>query len=64
VPAIPLPDDLAAQARGIEDDPDNPLLSEYGANALKGWLRAHPRVAERWWSDVLAASSEQAVVGE
>ena len=53
VPAIPLPDDLAAQARGIEDDPDNPLLSVYGANALKGWLRAHPRVAERWWADVV-----------
>jgi len=53
VPAIPLPDDLAAQARGIEDDPANPLLSVYGANALKGWLRAHPRVAERWWTDVI-----------
>lgn len=47
---IPLPPDLAAQARGIEDDPDNPLLAVYGENALKGWLRAHPRVAERWWA--------------
>jgi isopenicillin N synthase-like dioxygenase/ADP-ribose pyrophosphatase YjhB (NUDIX family) len=63
VPAIPLPDDLAAQARGIEDDPSNPLLSEYGANALKGWLRAHPRVAERWWSDVRAESQTQAGEG-
>jgi hypothetical protein len=24
----------------------------YGENALKGWLRAHPRVAVRWWSDI------------
>jgi isopenicillin N synthase-like dioxygenase len=63
VPSIPLPDDLAGQARGIEDDPSNPLLSEYGANALKGWLRAHPRVAERWWSDVLAASPSRAGEG-
>lgn len=55
VPAIPLPDDLAAEARGIEDDPDNPLLSVYGANALKGWLRAHPRVAQRWWADVVGS---------
>jgi isopenicillin N synthase-like dioxygenase/ADP-ribose pyrophosphatase YjhB (NUDIX family) len=63
VPEIPLPDSLAAQARGIEDDPDNPLLSEYGANALKGWLRAHPRVADRWWSDVLAESPRRAGEG-
>jgi isopenicillin N synthase-like dioxygenase/ADP-ribose pyrophosphatase YjhB (NUDIX family) len=54
VPPIPLPAELASDARGIEDDPDNPLLSVYGENALKGWLRAHPGVAERWWSDVLS----------
>jgi isopenicillin N synthase-like dioxygenase len=50
---IPLPPELAAQARGIDTDPENPLLRDYGANTLKGWLRAHPKVAERWWSDVL-----------
>jgi len=33
------------------------LLTEYGANTLKGWLRAHPKVAERWWSDVLEQQS-------
>ena len=53
VPAIELPAELAAQARGIEADPDNPLLAVYGENALKGWLRAHPGVAQRWWSDVV-----------
>jgi isopenicillin N synthase-like dioxygenase len=52
---IPLPPELAAQARGIDTDPSNPLLTDYGANTLKGWLRAHPKVAERWWSDVLNA---------
>lgn len=36
---------LAAEARGISDDPNNPMLSSYGANVLKGWLRAHPEVA-------------------
>jgi isopenicillin N synthase-like dioxygenase len=50
---IPLPAELASQARGIDTDPSNPLLTDYGANTLKGWLRAHPKVAERWWSDVL-----------
>ena len=52
---IPLPPELAEQARGIDTDPSNPLLTDYGANTLKGWLRAHPKVAERWWSDVLDA---------
>jgi len=50
---IPLPPELATQARGVDKDPSNPLLTDYGANTLKGWLRAHPKVAERWWSDVL-----------
>ena len=56
VPRIELPADLAREARGVEDDPANPLLPVYGDNALKGWLRAHPAVAERWWSDVLSTS--------
>ncbi len=54
MPEIPLPPELVAQARGIDDDPDNPLLAHFGENTLKGWLRAHPAVAERWWADVLA----------
>jgi isopenicillin N synthase-like dioxygenase len=52
----PLPAALARRARGITDDPANPLLSGYGANALKGWLRAHPRVAERHHPDLLTTS--------
>ncbi len=36
---------LAKEARGISDDPANPMLASYGANVLKGWLRAHPEVA-------------------
>lgn len=57
VEPLTLPPELAAQARGVTQDPDNPLLAEYGENALVGWLRSHPRVAERWWSDVLARRS-------
>jgi len=42
---VPLPPALAGRSRGVSDDPDNPMLASYGANVLKGWLRAHPEVA-------------------
>lgn len=42
---VQLPPALAAESRGISDDPQNPMLASYGANVLKGWLRAHPQVA-------------------
>lgn len=51
IPQVALPPELAAKARGVEADPDNPMSELYGENVLKGWLRAHPKVAERWWSD-------------
>src|SRR3954447_20779600 len=54
VEPLPLPPELAAQARGVEDDPDNRLLAQYGQKSLLGWLRSHPRVAERWHPDLLA----------
>lgn len=53
VKPLQLPPELAALSRGVTDDPDNPLLAAFGENAVVGWLRSHPRVAERWWSDVL-----------
>jgi isopenicillin N synthase-like dioxygenase len=49
-----LPPELAAQAAGVTDDPANPLHAAYGENALRGWLRSHPDVAQRWWPEVLA----------
>ena len=45
IDVVPLPEHLAADARGVSDDPTNPMLSSYGANVLKGWLRAHPQTA-------------------
>ncbi|MGW5655152.1 isopenicillin N synthase family dioxygenase [Streptomyces humi] len=54
VKPLNLPPELAALSRGVTDDPDNPLLAAFGENAVVGWLRSHPRVAERWWADVLA----------
>lgn len=50
---VTLPAELAADARGDGADPDNPIFAEYGTNALKGWLRSHPEVARRHWSDLV-----------
>lgn len=57
VEPLELPAELAANATGVADDPDNPLLAHFGENAVVGWLRSHPRVAQRWWSDVLERQS-------
>ncbi|SOE06685.1 isopenicillin N synthase family oxygenase [Streptomyces sp. Ag109_G2-15] len=54
VKPLQLPPELAARSRGVTDDPDNPLLAAFGENAVIGWLRSHPRVADRWWPDVVA----------
>jgi isopenicillin N synthase-like dioxygenase len=56
VEPLQLPPELAAEAHGVEDDPDNPLLAQYGQKSLLGWLRSHPRVAERWHPDLLTPS--------
>ncbi|NUS44505.1 MAG: isopenicillin N synthase family oxygenase [Mycobacteriaceae bacterium] len=53
VEPLALPPELAARARGVSAEADNPLLAQYGENALLGWLRSHPEVAQRWWADVL-----------
>ncbi|MEV7554528.1 2-oxoglutarate and iron-dependent oxygenase domain-containing protein [Amycolatopsis sp. NPDC089917] len=52
VEPVELPAELAAAARGISQDADNPLLASYGENALIGWLRSHPKVAARWYSSL------------
>ena len=45
--------DLAAQARGVTQDPLNPLFREVGKNYLKSRLRSHPDVARRHHADLL-----------
>ncbi len=50
---VPLPPELKAEARGISDDPANPLLASYGMNMLKGRMRAHPDVTERHYPELL-----------
>lgn len=63
VPLLSLPPHLAAQARGLTQDPDNPLFREVGRNYLKSRLRSHPDVARRHYADLIdpaSASSEPA----
>jgi len=60
VTPLELPAELAGQARGIEQDPANELRAHFGEKALVGWLRSHPRVAQRWHPDLLAAPAASA----
>ena len=53
VPLYPLPTALLREARGPASDPDNPLFRDVGWNYLKGRLRSHPDVAQRFYGDVL-----------
>jgi isopenicillin N synthase-like dioxygenase len=55
VPVLTLSPELAAEARGVAQDPQNPLFREVGKNYLKGRLRSHPDVARRHYADQLTA---------
>ncbi|WP_423493843.1 isopenicillin N synthase family oxygenase [Microbacterium esteraromaticum] len=50
---IDLPAELAQHARGVTEDPSNPIHSLYGENALKSRLRAHPDVAAIHHADLV-----------
>ncbi|WP_191621917.1 isopenicillin N synthase family dioxygenase [Microbacterium caowuchunii] len=54
LPLIELPEELAAAARGVTQDPNNRIHAVYGENALKSRLRAHPDVAAIHHADLLA----------
>jgi isopenicillin N synthase-like dioxygenase len=53
VPVLDLSPALAAEARGLTQDPQNPLFREAGRNYLKSRLRSHPDVAQRHHADLL-----------
>ncbi|UYP17380.1 isopenicillin N synthase family oxygenase [Rhodococcus sp. Z13] len=54
LPAVDLPAELAAEARGVgPDEHGGTLHALYGLNALKSRLRAHPNVAERFHAELL-----------
>lgn len=53
MPRIDLPPELAAEAPGVTEDPDNVISATFGENMLKARLRAHPDVAARHHADLL-----------
>ena len=58
LPHVELPPALAALAPGGDsDDPDNPILANYGDNSLKVRVRAHPDVAAVHHADLVAATA-------
>ena len=60
IPVLTLPEELAAQARGITVDPGNPIFTTYGENAFKSRLRAHPDVAAIHHSDLVEKNAAAA----
>lgn len=55
VPLYQLPASLMTEAHGPASDPHNPLLRDVGFNYLKGRIRSHPDVAQRYYQDVIDA---------
>lgn len=53
VPVFQLPEHIARLAQGPASDPLNPLLRDVGWNYLKGRLRSHTDVAQRYYADYL-----------
>jgi isopenicillin N synthase-like dioxygenase len=53
MPRLMLPPELAGHAHGPERDPENPLFQHAGTNYLKGRLRSHPDVAERYYAGLV-----------
>ena len=53
IPVLKLPPELAVGARGLTQDPMNPMFREVGRNQLKSRLRSHPDVAQRHHADLL-----------
>jgi isopenicillin N synthase-like dioxygenase len=59
VPQLDLPPQLAADARGLTQDPLNPLFRDVGKNYLKSRLRSHPDVARRHHADLIDPAQMQ-----
>ncbi|MDM7484874.1 MAG: 2-oxoglutarate and iron-dependent oxygenase domain-containing protein, partial [Vibrio metschnikovii] len=53
VPKLLLPEKLKNQALGPTSDPNNPLFYQVGDNVLKGRLRSHPEVANKYYKTIV-----------
>jgi isopenicillin N synthase-like dioxygenase len=56
VPRVELPPELASDARGVSQDPDNVISGTFGDNLLKARLRAHPDVAAVHHADLVRST--------
>lgn len=57
LPELTLPQELAAQARGVSADERDALYAVYGENALESRLRSHPNVAAIHHADLLKTTA-------
>jgi len=55
---LKLPEEFAREAR-LVPDASNPIFAEFGRNAMRGWFRSHPTVAQRHHPDLVRHSSEK-----
>lgn len=62
VPLLSLPPHLADHARGVTQDPQNPLFRDVGKNYLKSRLRSHPDVARRHHADLLEPKDRESAL--
>ena len=60
---VPLPAELSARARGVHGTAQNALLPRFGDNALKGWIRSHPEVADRHHPHLVGTARSGTVAG-
>jgi len=56
-PTLTLPPELAAEARGVTQDPNDKIHALYGNNLLKSRLRAHPDVAAIHHADLVESKA-------
>lgn len=56
-PKIELPEEFAANAPGVTQDPDNVIYGTFGENLLKLRLRAHPDVAAAHYPHLVGAQT-------
>lgn len=53
IPIFKLKEQFAKEAKGVDQDPNNPLLRKVAENYFKRMLRSHPDVAKAYHSDLL-----------
>ena len=57
---VPLPPALAERRTARVIEPANPIYSEFGENALRGWVRSHPNVARRHYPELAPWAASEA----